>query len=111
MTRTLKILTTVCLAAFALTGAACEDVQTKNALNACKTELGNEQKKGADQVAALDALKAQLAQAAAKIDELGKAAEAARAAVAVKEEKPVEPTGKAAEAKKDTSKAALPAKK
>jgi hypothetical protein len=114
MTRTLRTLMTVCLGAFILTGVACEDLQTKSALNACKTELGNEQKKGVDQQAALEAMKAQLAQAAAKIDGLNRAAEAAK--VAVKDEKPAEEKGKAvdakkvAEPKKDAAKPAAPAK-
>jgi len=124
MTRTFKILTTMCLGALVFTGVACQDIQTKNALTACKTELGNEQKKVLDQQAAIDAMKTQLVQAGAKIDELSKAVEAAKAAVAP--EKPVEekgkpatgkaPDGKPATAKpadatKDADKAAKPAKK
>lgn len=114
MTRTFKILMTLCLGAFVFGSVACEDVQTKNALNACKTELAAGQKTSADQVAALNTMKAQLAQAAAKIDELSKAVEAAKAPA--KDEKPAEEKGKAADAKKDKAAdakkdAAKPAKK
>jgi hypothetical protein len=124
MTRTFKILMTTCLGALVFTGVACQDVQTKNALTACKTELGNEQKKVIDQQAAIDAMKTQLVQAGAKIDELSKAVEAAKAAVAPEkpaEEKGKPATGKAADGKatdgkataatKDADKAAKPAKK
>jgi len=79
MTRTLTTLITVCLGAFLLTGAGCEDKEAQEALKTCKNDLGNEQKLTASHTATINELKSQLAQAQAKAAEMSKEMEAAKA--------------------------------
>jgi hypothetical protein len=79
MTRTLTTLMTVCLGAFLLAGAGCEDKAAQAALKTCKNDLGNEQKLAASQTTTINDLKSQLAQAQAKAAEMSKEMEAAKA--------------------------------
>ena len=78
MTRTLKTLATVCLGAFLLASAGCEDKETQEALKTCKNDLGNVQRNLATQTTSANDLKVQLAQAEAKVQELTKASEAGK---------------------------------
>ena len=97
MTRTLKTLATVCLGAFLLASAGCEDKETQEALKTCKNDLGNVQKSLASQTATANDLKAKLAQAEEKVQELTKAAESGKEG---KGGKASEEKAKSAEAKK-----------
>jgi hypothetical protein len=97
MTRTLTTLMTVCLGAFLLAGAGCEDKQAQEALKTCKNDLGNEQKLVASQAATINELKSQLAQAQAKAQEMTKDMESGKTG---KNGKAMEGKAKAAEAKK-----------
>jgi septal ring factor EnvC (AmiA/AmiB activator) len=97
MTRTLKTLATLCLGAFLLASAGCEDKETQEALKTCKNDLGNVQKSLASQMATTNDLKTQLAQAEAKVQELTKAAELGKEG---KGSKASEQKAKSAEAKK-----------
>ncbi len=97
MTRTLKTLATVCLGAFLLVSAGCEDKESQEALKTCRNDLSNVQKNLATQTTSANDLKAQLAQAEAKIEELTKASEGGKEAKAGKAS---EPKAKSAEAKK-----------
>jgi len=78
MTRTLKTLATVCLGAFLLASAGCEDKETQEVLKTCKNDLGNVQKSIASQTAITNDLKAKLAQAEEKVQELTKTAESGK---------------------------------
>jgi len=100
MTRTLKTLATVCLGAFLLTSAGCEDKESQEALKTCKNDLGNVQKSLASQTATANDLKAKLAQAEEKVQELTKAAESGKEG---KGSKASEEKGKSTEAKKAES--------
>jgi uncharacterized membrane-anchored protein YhcB (DUF1043 family) len=100
MTRTLKTLTTVCLGAFLLTSAGCEDKETQEALKTCKNDMSNVQKSLASQTATANELKAKLAQSEEKVQELTKAAEAGKEG---KGTKASEEKAKSAEAKKSES--------
>ena len=97
MTRALKTFSTVCLGAFLLTSAGCEDKESQEALKTCKNDLGNVQKSLASQTAAANDLKAKLAQAEERVQELSKAAESGKDG---KNAKASEEKAKAAEAKK-----------
>lgn len=97
MTRILKTLATVCLGAFLLASAGCEDKEAQEALKTCKNDLGNVQKSLASQTATANELKAKLAQAEEKVQELTKAAEAGKEG---KGAKASEEKAKATEAKK-----------
>jgi chromosome segregation ATPase len=97
MTRTLEILATVCLGAFLLTTAGCEDKESQEALKTCKNDLGNVQKSLASQTATVNDLKAKLTQAEEKVQELTKTAEAGKDGKGAKSS---EEKAKSAEAKK-----------
>jgi predicted nucleic acid-binding Zn-ribbon protein len=97
MTRTLKTLATVCLGAFLLASAGCENKEAQEALKTCKNDLSNVQKNLATQTTSANDLKAQLAQAEAKVQELTKATEVGKEG---KGGKASEEKGKSAEAKK-----------
>jgi hypothetical protein len=114
MTRILKTLTTVSLGALLLTSVACQDKETEEALNTCRNDLSNEQKKEASQQTTIDELKAQLAAAQAKIADLTKESETAKNGKAGKamEEKGEGGGAKKAEgAKPENEKAATKAEK
>ncbi len=96
MTRTFKTLATIGLGVLLLTGAACEDQETQDALKTCKSDLSNVQKTLATQTPTMNTLKAQLAQAEAKVQELTKEKEAMNPAKGGKAEE----KAKAGEAKK-----------
>jgi septal ring factor EnvC (AmiA/AmiB activator) len=100
MTRTLKTLVTVCLGAFLLTSAGCEDKESQEALKTCRNDMGNVQKSLANETATANELKAKLAQAEAKVQELTKASEAGKEA---KGGKASEEKAKSSEAKKSES--------
>lgn len=97
MTRTLKPLATVCLGAFLLASAGCEDKATQEALKTCKNDLSDVQKNLATQTGSVNDLKAQLAQAEEKVQELTKASEAGKDA---KGDKAAELKAKPTEGKK-----------
>jgi peptidoglycan hydrolase CwlO-like protein len=97
MTRTLKTLVTVCLGAFLLTSAGCEDKESQEALKTCRNDLGNVQKSIASQMATVNDLKAKLARAEEKVQELTKAAESGKEG---KGAKASEEKAKSAESKK-----------
>jgi TolA-binding protein len=106
MTRTFKTLATACLgAAFLFTGAACEDKETSEALQTCRTDLATLQKTAAAQTTTINQLKAQLAEAQGKVEELSKAGEPAQTG---KNAKATEEKGKGGEAKKGESAKAEP---
>ena len=98
MTRALKTLSTLCLGAFLLTSAGCEDKESQEALKTCRNDLSNVQKSLASQTANANDLKAKLAQAEAKVQEVTKATEAGKEG---KGGKASEEKAKSAEAKKD----------
>ena len=97
MTRTLRTLATVCLGAFLLASAGCQDKETQESLKTCKNDLGNVEKSLASQTATANDLKVKLAQAEEKVQELTKASEAGKEG---KGGKASEEKGKSAEAKK-----------
>ena len=98
MTRILKTLTTVSLGALLVTGVACQDRETEEALNTCRNDLSNEQKKEASQQTAINEFKTQLAAAQAKIADLTK--ESSGTARNGKAGKAMEEKGKGSEVKK-----------
>ena len=79
MTRTFKTLVTVCLGAFLLTSAGCEDKEAQEALKTCKSEVTGLQKSVASQVPTISGLRAQLAQSEAKVQELTKEIDTSKA--------------------------------
>jgi len=97
MTRTFKTLVTVCLGAFLLTSAGCEDKEAQEALKTCKSEVTGLQKSVASQVPTISGLRAQLAQSEAKVQELTKEIDTSKAG---KGGKTSEDKAKVAEAKK-----------
>jgi hypothetical protein len=108
MTHAFKMLTAVFAGTLLLSGAACENKETDEALRACRNDLAGEQQKGTSQQTTISQLKSDLATAQTKIADLTKEAEAAKNGKAGKGHKGMEEKVTGAEKKEGA--AAKPAK-